>query len=151
MVRPSVRPSTWPRRLSSSRRSASGSYSGSFSCFFLFTFFDCCSLVFDPATHDVLTPATTPASFLAHFCCCYYSCSYSYFRADRESALFASYSARSFEEAMSFESENSAPVLTTEAIQVKIQILKIITLTGSTNTSAGGQEVFCRVGQKWKI
>lgn len=37
-------------------------------------------------------------------------------RSDRESALFASYGARSQEEAMSFESENSASVLTTEAV-----------------------------------
>ena len=37
-------------------------------------------------------------------------------RADRDSALHAAYSARSLEDAMSFESENSARVLTTEAI-----------------------------------
>jgi len=37
-------------------------------------------------------------------------------RADRESALHATFSARNIDEAMSFESENSAQVLTTEAI-----------------------------------
>jgi len=38
-------------------------------------------------------------------------------RADRESTLNASYSARNLEEAMNYESENSAAVLTTEAIE----------------------------------
>jgi len=38
-------------------------------------------------------------------------------RADRQSALHATFSANTIEEAMSFESENSAAVLTTEAIQ----------------------------------
>jgi len=37
-------------------------------------------------------------------------------RADRESALHATFSAQNIDEAMSFESENSAKVLTTEAI-----------------------------------
>lgn len=37
-------------------------------------------------------------------------------RADRESALHATFSAKNIDEAMSFESENSAQVLTTEAI-----------------------------------
>jgi len=37
-------------------------------------------------------------------------------RADRDSALHAAYSARSLEDAMNFESENSARALTTEAI-----------------------------------
>lgn len=37
-------------------------------------------------------------------------------RADRESALHATFSARNLDEALSFESENSAQVLTTEAI-----------------------------------
>merc|ERR1712025_771440 len=37
-------------------------------------------------------------------------------RADRESTLYATYSAKNIDEAMSFESENSAKVLTTEAI-----------------------------------
>ena len=39
------------------------------------------------------------------------------FRADRESAIHATFSATSMEEAMFFESQNSAKVLTTEAIQ----------------------------------
>eukprot|EP00090_Calanus_glacialis_P024859 TRINITY_DN38583_c0_g1_i6.p1 TRINITY_DN38583_c0_g1~~TRINITY_DN38583_c0_g1_i6.p1 ORF type:complete len:199 (-),score=72.31 TRINITY_DN38583_c0_g1_i6:5-562(-) len=37
-------------------------------------------------------------------------------RADRESALHATFSSQNIDEAMSFESENSAQVLTTEAI-----------------------------------
>jgi len=37
-------------------------------------------------------------------------------RADRESALYATFSSQNLEQAMSFESENSAQVLTTEAI-----------------------------------